>query len=396
MNKYSRFSSYLLFLIFNILLTGFFFIKGHAQIVKKGTTALPMPDHIIVLIYENHAYSSIIGSTAAPYLNALANDANAALFTQSYALAHPSQPNYLDLFSGSNQGVTNDNVPTGYPFTTANLARQLVDASKSFITYSEDMPSIGFNGASSGNYARKHNPGANWVGTGTNQISSTTNQPLTMFPAVANYSSLPTVAYVIPNQVNDMHNGTGNTPITAGDTWLHSTLDSYIQWALNNNSLLIVTFDEDDDVHGNQIATIFYGPMVQGGQYSEHINHYNVLRTIEDMYSLPYAGNASTANSITDCWRQFPAKVSALEQNSGQVVIVPNPASGSITFDFNQLSGENYSIHVTDLNGHYQGQYHLSKTDNTIDTRAYATGIYFYTVYSNNVMLNSGRLIIQH
>src|SRR5438045_1206382 len=76
-------------------------------------SSLPRPDHIVVAIFENHAYQQIIGSSAAPNINALAADPMAALFTHSYSIEHPSQCNYLDLYSGANQGVTNDNLPTG-------------------------------------------------------------------------------------------------------------------------------------------------------------------------------------------------------------------------------------------------------------------------------------------
>src|SRR5438270_392857 len=67
---------------------------------------LPVPDHVVVVIEENHSYSSIIGNSMAPYINQLAK--TGALFTNSYGIEHPSQPNYLQLFSGSNQGVVGD------------------------------------------------------------------------------------------------------------------------------------------------------------------------------------------------------------------------------------------------------------------------------------------------
>jgi hypothetical protein len=95
-----------------------------------------------------------------------------------------------------------------------------------------------------------------------------------------------------------MHDGT----IAQGDTWLQSNLDAYAQWAKSHNSLLIVTWDEDDSSQSNQIPTIFYGAGVKTGRYAERINHYSVLRTMEDMYGLPYAGAASSATSITDVW----------------------------------------------------------------------------------------------
>jgi hypothetical protein len=261
------------------------------------TLTLPKPDHIVVLILENHAYSQIIGSSSAPYINTLSTDAYSASFTNSYGVGHPSQPNYLELYSGSNQGVTDDSHPVKAPFTTQNLGKQLIKAAKSYKTYSESLPSIGYNGDSYGNYARKHNPSANWMGTGTNQIPAATNQPYTAFPT--DYTKLPTVSFVMPNQNDDMHDGS----ISTGDSWVKNHLDKYVQWAKTHNSLFILTFDEDDSKHSNRIVTILTGSMVKKGQYSNTVAHYNVLRTIEDMYSLSYAGNASTATPITNCWK---------------------------------------------------------------------------------------------
>lgn len=90
--------------------------------------------------------------------------------------------------------------------------------------------------------------------------------------------------------------------IAQGDAWLQANLDGYAQWAKTHNSLLIVTWDEDDYSSGNKIATIFYGEKVKTGTYTETINHYTVLRTIEDMYGLSPVANAATATAITDCW----------------------------------------------------------------------------------------------
>lgn len=260
-------------------------------------TLLPTPDHIVICIMENKAYDQIIGSSLADYINSLATDVNSVLFTQSYALTHPSQPNYLNLFSGDNQGVTSSNCITQF-FTTENLGYQLIAAGKSYATYSEDLPSVGFDGCSSGKYVRRHNPAANWMGTGLNQIPASTNQPFTAFPT--DYSTLPTISLVIPNLDNDMHSG----GIKVGDMWLEEHLDSYIQWAKTHNSLFILTWDEDDDSSGNHIATIFTGEMMKYGNDSTHIDHFNVLRTLEDMYGLTYAGEAANVDNISGVWKE--------------------------------------------------------------------------------------------
>jgi hypothetical protein len=85
------------------------------------TSGQVRPLHTVILILENHSFSQIAGNAQAPYINALLNDNHTATLTQSFALTHPSQPNYIMLYSGSSQGVTDNNVPSNLPFTTPNL-----------------------------------------------------------------------------------------------------------------------------------------------------------------------------------------------------------------------------------------------------------------------------------
>src|SRR5262249_39564765 len=246
------------------------------------------------------------------------------LFTQSFAVEHPSQPNYLDLFSGSNQGVTDDSCP--HTFSTENLASELAAAGLSFTGFSEDLPSAGSTACTSGAYARKQAP---WINC-TN-VATTANQPLTSFPTDLN--TLPTLSFVIPNLNDDMHDGT----IAQGDTWLQQNLSGYIQFAQTHNSLLVVTWDEDDNSSNNQIATIFVGPMVKQGQFAETINHFNVLRTLEDLYGLTHGGSAATATAISDVWKQavadfsvsaMPASLSVVQGSSGSSTISTTISGG--------------------------------------------------------------------
>ena len=96
-------------------------------------SALPVYDHIVVVIEENKGFSQIFGNASAPYINSLVG--GGALWTNSFGLTHPSQPNYLMLFSGSNQGVT-DNLTPGSTFGTPNLGGLLIANGNSFIGYS--------------------------------------------------------------------------------------------------------------------------------------------------------------------------------------------------------------------------------------------------------------------
>ncbi|MBL0385977.1 acid phosphatase [Tumebacillus sp. ITR2] len=249
---------------------------------------VPRPDHVIVVMEENHSYSEVIGNTTeAPYINSLKT--LGASFSDSHGVEHPSQPNYFDLFSGTNHSVTSDTCP--HTFTTPSLASQLIGAGLTFGGYSEDLPYTGFTGCSNLKYYRKHAPWVNF-----SNLPTSINMPFTSFPT--DFTKLPTISFVIPNQDHDMHDGT----INQADTWLKTNLDSYVQWAKTHNSLLIVQWDEDDFGTSNQIPTLFVGPMVKAGSYSENINHFNVLRTLEDMYALPTVSKSTTATPITDVW----------------------------------------------------------------------------------------------
>jgi acid phosphatase len=275
--------------IFRVFFLGVFAVLLPVRaVVGQTATTVPTPAHVIVVVEENHGYSQFIGSSQAPYINSLATQG--ALFTNSFALTHPSQPNYLGLFSGSMQGITDDSCP--HTFSTQSLESELITAGKTFKGYSEGLPAVGSKVCTSGKYARKHVP---W--TDFSKDLSGDNQPFTSFPT--DFSKLPTVAWVIPNLDDDMHDGT----IQQGDSWLQTHLMAYVTWAQTNNSLLIIQFDEDQGTSTNQIATIFVGPMVKPGKYGEKINHYNVLRTMEDMYHLPHLGKTGTATPITDVWK---------------------------------------------------------------------------------------------
>ncbi|ABD10123.1 phosphatidylinositol-3-phosphate phosphatase [Frankia casuarinae] len=264
------------------------------NIAPARAAALPSPDHVVVVVFENHSYSQIIGSSSAPYINNTLKSGGANL-TASYGLTHPSQPNYLALFSGGTQGITNDNCYTPGFSSAANLGSELIAAGRTWGSYNEGLPAEGSTVCtnSSTKYARKHNP---WFAF--SNVPLNTAHTFAQFPS--NYSTLPKVSFVIPNLCNDMH----DCSVSTGDTWLKSNLSAYATWAQTHNSLLIVTFDEDNGSSGNHITTVLYGAHVTpGSSSSTTYNHYNVLRTLEDLSGLTtHAGNAGSASDITGIW----------------------------------------------------------------------------------------------
>jgi acid phosphatase len=299
----------------------------------------PVYDHVVVVIEENKDYDEIIGSPAAPYINGVLRREGANL-TRMFAEEHHSEGNYFWLVSGDNQGVGfQDAVPSAathpvYPFTGPSLAGQLAATGRyTFKGYAEDLPAIGSTVATAGTYARKHVPYISFA-----DLPQDANLRFKDFPDPAHFAALPTVAFVIPNLLNDMHDCPGpgtDACIARGDAWLKTSLDPYYQWAKTHNSLLILTFDENEDpigFHGltdpaqdpdalgpgapgnqvqfrrvvqNRIATLFAGAHVQPGDYPEGkgITHVNLLRTLEAMYRLGPAGAqqpAAAAYGIRD------------------------------------------------------------------------------------------------
>ncbi|MGW4907621.1 alkaline phosphatase family protein [Streptomyces sp. NPDC004270] len=256
-----------------------------------AASAVPTPDHVIVVVFENHAYSQVVGSSSAPYINSLAT--GGANLTQMYAETHPSQPNYFALFSGATQGITDDGCYTAGFSSAANLASEQLAAGRTWASYNETLPSQGSTTCSSGNYARKHNP---WFGF--SNVPTSTAKTFTQFPT--DYTTLPQLSFVTPNLCSDMH----DCSVSTGDTWLKNNLGAYATWAKTHNSLLVVTMDEDNRLAGNRIPTVLYGqPVKAGSTSSTTYNHYDLLRTLEDSQGLSaHAGNAASADDITGIW----------------------------------------------------------------------------------------------
>ena len=260
---------------------------------------LPAPYKIVMVIEENRYFEDILGNSVdAPYINQLAS--GGAVLTQSFAVARPSQPNYFALFGGDTYGITTNSKPA-QKFTAPNLGAALRAAGKTFIGYADGLPNKDFDGEVSGSYVRKHNPWVNWTNDASldpHALPSAVNQPFTSFPSDLN--ALPDFSIVVPDDSHNMHDGTTRS----GDAWLQTNLGAYATWAQTHNSLLIVTFDEGGFSRGDgRIPTLFFGPMVKRGAFADSIDHYDMLRTLLDVYNLAPFAHAATATALESIWR---------------------------------------------------------------------------------------------
>jgi phospholipase C len=250
----------------------------------------PRLDHVIVVIMENRNYGDV---RSEPYTASLI--ASGTLLSNSHAVTHPSQPNYLALWSGSTQGVdTNDCPAPGSPFTTENLGHAVEAAGLTWRAYSEDLPEPGSSAcaADADSYTRKHNPWTNW-----SNLNHDFERPYSDLARDIANRRLPDLAFVIPNNCHNTH----DCGVVTGDDWLSRNLPAMIQ-AVGSRGLVILTYDEDDD-GSNHILTVFAGGSVKSGLVQDqNVTHYTILRTITDALGLRPIGRAASEPPMVGIW----------------------------------------------------------------------------------------------
>jgi hypothetical protein len=270
----------------------------------KGAVNVPVFDHIFVIVFENHAYSQIVGNPAqAPYFNRLA--ARYGVATNYRAVTHPSLPNYLALVGGSTFGVTT-NCTTCFVAAENLVADRIVGSGSTWKAYMENLPAPCFVGDAYP-YAQRHNP---FIYFDDIRTTAQCNNivPLTSLTAdLGSVPSTPDYVWITPNLCNDMH----DCSIATGDTWLSNTDQQILHSAAftSQSSLLVVTFDEDDASQNNQVATLLIAHSVAPGfRSATAYNHYSLLRTIGQSWGLaPLTTNDGNATAMTDFFQ--PASV---------------------------------------------------------------------------------------
>lgn len=281
-------------------------LAAAALALLPGATLRPAPpripafEHVILIVFENKGADDVLGVAEAPTFNRLAR--RYATLDRSYAVKHPSLPNYLALVSGHTWGLVDNCVECSFP--GPSLADTLPKARKTWKTYAEGLPAPGFQGASAGLYAKKHNPFLYFDGVRSSPARLRRIVPLTELRRDLARGTLPSFALVVPDLCHGMH----DCPVAAGDAWLNATLKPLLASPRLKRSLVIVTFDEATDADrtlgGGRIATLLLGPLVKPGvRSSRTYTHYSVLRTIEDAWRLPRLGHSAGAVPITGVWR---------------------------------------------------------------------------------------------
>jgi hypothetical protein len=256
---------------------------------------VPAFKHIVLVLFENKETDSVLGTSDAPTFNSMA--ARYATLANYYGVTHPSLPNYLALVGGSTFGIDSD--CTSCAVKARNLADTLQAKRKTWKLYAEGLPRVGFTGASSGRYAKKHDPFVYFRDVFTSRRRLQRVVPLTQLRRDLKAGRLPNFAFVVPDLCHSMH----DCSVSAGDAWLKSQLPPLLTLP---NSVVFIVFDEgESDEHGGgHVPALAVGTAVRAGsRFTGTTDHYGLLRTVEDAWGLPLLGRSAAATPITGIWK---------------------------------------------------------------------------------------------
>jgi len=279
--------------------------EGHASGEGKNG-----PDHVFVIMMENHGYDQVIGNTAdAPFMNSLAQRYNTA--TNYHGVTHPSLPNYLARISVSSQGIWDDCkagadvtcapeefVPgssdpgatgsltpaqassassTPHMFSGKTIVDELENKGLSWKAYMESLPSAGsqveyaptIGSTTVKLYAQKHNPFmyfSNINYPGSPRLQNIVPQENNLKNGLAS-GTVPNFVWISPNQCHDMHgvspsgaalvgmpqcgypdSGLDHGVIQLGDSYVKKTVQQIMDSPTwkTTKSSIVLAWDEND------------------------------------------------------------------------------------------------------------------------------------------------------
>jgi phosphatidylinositol-3-phosphatase len=259
-----------------------------------ATIQLPQSQHVFLLLEENHSLASVTTQPSPmPFLLGLANAHGLAM--NYFADTHPSIGNYFMLTTG--QVITNDDLFT-QTVDTDNLVRELLAAGKTWKSYAENLPSVGYIGPDAPPYLAHHNPFAFFSDVRNSPTQLLNLVPFTQFSTDLANNQLPTVSFILPNAAHDAHDCPGPIPnctdaqkLQAADAWLNTNLQPLLassHFQAGGDGVLIIVFDESDSADtvngGGHVFMTVISPLAKGPFSSQTLyKHESLLRMLVEL-----------------------------------------------------------------------------------------------------------------
>lgn len=265
-------------------------------------------DRVVLIVLENEGTRDALSD---PFFSQLTR--NAAWFSNYYAIAHPSFPNYIALVAGSTLDRVDDHRPP--PLKSATIVDRLEAKGLTWKSYAENYPGRCFLGSAAGAgkltptatptelYVRKHVPLLAFasIQQDRNRCGNVVNAD--QFMEDVRSGALPNYSFYTPNMFNDGH----DTSLGVASKWVSGFLDRLHAARGLERTLVIVTWDEGagSDFRANKVLALLLGDVVNPGQYRQEMSHYSLLRSIEDNFGLePIADGDREARPLPQAvWR---------------------------------------------------------------------------------------------
>lgn len=298
-------------------------------------TAPPL-GHVVVVSFENHGYSSVVGNSAMPYLNSLISQY--ALANGFYANTHPSIGNYLELTTG--QIITNND---GFNSTISvdNIEHELLKAGKTWKSYAQSIPYTGYTGWDVYPYVQHHNPFAYFSDNRNGSGQQNNIVPFSQFTSDVANGALPNFSFVVPDLEHDAHdcpdgssNCTDTDMLWAADQFLQMQIAPLLNSAqFQKDGLLVIWWDEgfdsDTAYGGGHVAVTLIGPSVKRGFRSSNLyQHQSLLRTISEGLGITPVGAAASAPSMAEFFSSNGTS-SGTTPPASTTVTVQSPTAGA-------------------------------------------------------------------
>jgi hypothetical protein len=258
---------------------------------------------MLVIVLENH--SSQQAASGMPQLAAAAARYGEA--TMSFAVAHPSLPNYLAIAGGSTFGVHDDDPPAAHRLAGPSVFGQVRSAGKVAKTYAEGMTTP-CQATASGRYAVKHNPWPYFIAERATCLrydvpAGTTSRGALHDDIAA--AALPTFGLLIPDLCNDAH----DCSLATSDRWLGHWLAALLAGPdfRTGRLAVVVTFDEDDRRAHNKILTAVLHKNLHGTSVRTRLDHLALSRSASGLAGRSGLRGARTAPDLLASFGLAPA-----------------------------------------------------------------------------------------
>jgi len=253
------------------------------------TPSVPQVGHVFLLLEENHSYSTVIGNPAMPFFNSLAT--KGGLATNYFANSHPSIGNYFMLTTG--QMITQDDNFTS-TVDADNMVREILASGKTWKSYAESLPSVGYTGGDVFPYLEHHNPLSYFSDVRNNSVQLNNLVPFeTQFASDLANNQLPNFSFIVPNAEHSAHDCpdggstcTDTDKLAAADMWLQTNIQPLLSsTTFQQDGILVIVFDESDDSDsqngGGHVAMVIVSAKAKSAFQSTTLyQHQSTLRLL--------------------------------------------------------------------------------------------------------------------